>query len=87
MGDAFDPTTTCSSTSRCASATRQGIDALVQKYTSAIAMVLDAFKDLGFKYATQAGITISKNDVIPPAARSWEVEGRSPRSRASTTWA
>ena len=25
--------------------------------------VLDAFKDLGFKYATQAGITISKNDV------------------------
>src|SRR5690349_2803602 len=29
-------------------------------------MVLDAFKDLGFKYATQAGITISKNDVVIP---------------------
>jgi DNA-directed RNA polymerase subunit beta' len=28
--------------------------------------VLDAFKDLGFKYATQAGITISKNDVVVP---------------------
>ena len=28
--------------------------------------VLDAFKDLGFKYATQAGITVSKNDVVMP---------------------
>ena len=33
---------------------------------SAIAQVLDAFKDLGFHYATQAGITISKNDVVIP---------------------
>ena len=31
-----------------------------------ISLVLDAFKDLGFKYATQAGITISKNDVVVP---------------------
>ncbi|HEV2998629.1 MAG TPA: DNA-directed RNA polymerase subunit beta', partial [Solirubrobacteraceae bacterium] len=31
-----------------------------------ISLVLDAFKDLGFKYATQAGITISKNDVVIP---------------------
>jgi DNA-directed RNA polymerase subunit beta' len=29
-------------------------------------MVLDAFKDLGFHYASQAGITISKNDVVSP---------------------
>ncbi len=43
------------------------IDALVQSYgASAISLVLDAFKDLGFKYATQAGITISKNDVVVP---------------------
>jgi DNA-directed RNA polymerase subunit beta' len=43
------------------------IDALVQKYgASGISMVLDAFKDLGFKFATQAGITISKNDVVIP---------------------
>ena len=43
------------------------IDALVQLHgASVIALVLDAFKDLGFKYATQAGITISKNDVIIP---------------------
>jgi DNA-directed RNA polymerase subunit beta' len=43
------------------------VDALVQRYGApAISMVLDAFKDLGFKYATLAGITISKNDVIIP---------------------
>ena len=30
------------------------------------AMVLDAFKELGFHYATQAGITVSKNDVVIP---------------------
>jgi DNA-directed RNA polymerase subunit beta' len=32
----------------------------------AIALVLDAFKDLGFHFATQAGITMSKNDVVIP---------------------
>jgi DNA-directed RNA polymerase subunit beta' len=43
------------------------IDALVQAYgATTISLVLDAFKDLGFKYATQAGITISKNDVVIP---------------------
>jgi DNA-directed RNA polymerase subunit beta' len=43
------------------------IDALVQTYgATTISLVLDAFKDLGFKYATQAGITISKNDVVVP---------------------
>jgi DNA-directed RNA polymerase subunit beta' len=30
--------------------------------------VLDAFKDIGFQYATRAGVTISKNDVqVPPS--------------------
>src|SRR5919201_5801939 len=43
------------------------VDQLVQTYgAGTIAQVLDAFKDLGFKYATQAGITISKNDVVVP---------------------
>jgi DNA-directed RNA polymerase subunit beta' len=43
------------------------IDALVQSYgASAVALVLDAFKDLGFHYATLAGITVSKNDVVIP---------------------
>jgi DNA-directed RNA polymerase subunit beta' len=39
---------------------------------SAISQVLDAFKDLGFRFATQAGITISKNDVVVrrPSRRS-----------------
>jgi DNA-directed RNA polymerase subunit beta' len=31
-----------------------------------VALVLDAFKDVGFRLATQAGITISKNDVVTP---------------------
>jgi DNA-directed RNA polymerase subunit beta' len=31
-----------------------------------IASVLDTIKDLGFHYATQAGITISKNDIVIP---------------------
>jgi DNA-directed RNA polymerase subunit beta' len=43
------------------------IELLVQTYgATTISLVLDAFKDLGFKYATQAGITISKNDVVVP---------------------
>src|SRR6185295_4646178 len=43
------------------------VDQLVQLYgASAVALVLDAFKDLGFRYATLAGITISKNDVVIP---------------------
>jgi DNA-directed RNA polymerase subunit beta' len=33
---------------------------------STISTVLDTIKDLGFHYATQAGITISKNDIIIP---------------------
>jgi DNA-directed RNA polymerase subunit beta' len=40
---------------------------LVEAYgAGAIAQALDAFKELGFHYATQAGITISKNNVISP---------------------
>jgi DNA-directed RNA polymerase subunit beta' len=43
------------------------IEGLVEQYGPyAIALVLDAFKDLGFHFATQAGITISKNDVVIP---------------------
>ncbi|MEX0992503.1 MAG: DNA-directed RNA polymerase subunit beta' [Solirubrobacterales bacterium] len=43
------------------------ISALVESYGAAsVARVLDAFKELGFHYASRAGITISKNDVITP---------------------
>jgi DNA-directed RNA polymerase subunit beta' len=46
------------------------IDMLVQGYgATAISLVLDAFKDLGFQYATKAGITISKNDVVVPPSK------------------
>jgi DNA-directed RNA polymerase subunit beta' len=45
----------------------QIVSDLVEAYGApAIALVLDAFKDLGFHFATQAGITISKNDIVPP---------------------
>src|SRR6266705_1399588 len=51
------------------------IDMLVQTYgATTISLVLDAFKDLGFKYATQAGITISKNDVVVPAEKQSIIE-------------
>ena len=46
------------------------VDELIQTYgASAIALVLDAFKDLGFHYATQAGVTVSKNDVLVPPSK------------------
>ncbi|TML00208.1 MAG: DNA-directed RNA polymerase subunit beta' [Actinobacteria bacterium] len=51
------------------------IDLLVQTYgATTISLVLDAFKDLGFKYATQAGITISKNDVVVPTEKASIIE-------------
>ena len=52
------------------------LDQLVQELGApAISQVLDAFKDLGFKYATQAGITVSKNDVIVPPAKEEIIAG------------
>ena len=46
------------------------IQALVDKHgPHPVALVLDAFKDLGFKFASQAGITISKNDVVVPPSK------------------
>ncbi len=41
----------------------------------ATALVLDAFKDLGFHFAGQAGITISKNDVVIPPDKDDILEG------------
>ena len=69
--------------------TTQFVDELVQAFGApAIAQVLDAFKDLGFRYATQAGVTISKNDVVvpPPSPRSSpSTRSGCRRSRTSTT--
>ena len=59
------------------------VDELIQTFGApAIALVLDAFKDLGFHYATQAGVTISKNDVLVPPSKQeilakYEAEVRS----------
>src|SRR4051812_39597952 len=45
----------------------QMVSDLVDAYgAAAVSQVLDAFKDLGFQYATQAGITVSKNNVVSP---------------------
>ena len=46
------------------------IEGLVEQHgPHATAQVLDAFKDLGFHFASQAGITISKNDVVIPPSK------------------
>jgi DNA-directed RNA polymerase subunit beta' len=43
------------------------ISELVDRYGAhAVARILDTIKDLGFKYATRAGVTISKNDIVIP---------------------
>ena len=48
----------------------QLISDLVEEYGApSIAQALDAFKELGFHFSTQAGITISKNDVISPPTK------------------
>jgi len=43
------------------------IEELVDIYgATVVSMILDTFKALGFRYASQSGITISKNDVVIP---------------------
>jgi DNA-directed RNA polymerase subunit beta' len=71
MGAEFDPSTYAFvNHSMRKRDTTAFIDELVQVYGApAISQVLDAFKDLGFHYATVAGITISKNDVVVPPSK------------------
>ncbi len=48
--------------------TNDFVATLVDVYGAAvISVLLDTIKELGFHYATQAGITISKNDIVIPA--------------------
>src|SRR5436190_678978 len=43
------------------------ISDLVDRYgATAISEVLDTIKELGFTYATKAGVTVSKNDIVTP---------------------
>jgi DNA-directed RNA polymerase subunit beta' len=56
------------------------ISILVDTYGAhAVASVLDTIKELGFIYATRAGVTISKNDIVIPPEKEKilaEYEGR-----------
>jgi DNA-directed RNA polymerase subunit beta' len=46
------------------------IEELVNVYgPTAVSMVLDAFKTLGFRYATDSGLTVSKNDIVVPPTK------------------
>ncbi|MGH3005937.1 MAG: DNA-directed RNA polymerase subunit beta', partial [Gaiellaceae bacterium] len=46
------------------------VSGLVEDYgAAAIAHLLDTIKELGFHYSTQAGITISKNDIVIPESK------------------
>ncbi|HTR75417.1 MAG TPA: DNA-directed RNA polymerase subunit beta' [Solirubrobacterales bacterium] len=54
-----------------ASLKKKDINAMVSELVVAygapvVSQVLDAFKDLGFQYASKAGITVSKNNVVSP---------------------
>jgi DNA-directed RNA polymerase subunit beta' len=71
LGEAFDPDSyQFINRSMKKRDTTVFVDDLVQNYGApTIAEVLDAFKELGFRYATQAGITISKNDVVVPPSK------------------
>jgi DNA-directed RNA polymerase subunit beta' len=43
---------------------------LVERYGAhTVARVLDTIKHLGFKFATEAGVTISKNDIVVPPTK------------------
>ena len=49
---------------------------LVEAYGApSVAQALDAFKELGFHYSSQAGITISKNDVVSPPNKEEILDG------------
>ena len=77
LGDQFDPSSYgfVNQSMKKRDLTR-AIEALVQGYgATAVSLVLDAFKDLGFKYATQAGITVSKNDVVIPPNKQELIDG------------
>ena len=71
LGDGFDPNTyEFVNRSMKKKDTTRLVDDLVQQYGApTISQVLDAFKDVGFHYATQAGVTISKNDVQTPPTK------------------
>ena len=77
LGDEYDPATyefvNTPLKKRDMSQVIEGLVDLHGPY--ATALVLDAFKELGFHFASQAGITISKNDVVIPPDKEEILEG------------
>ncbi len=71
LGDQFDPSAyVFMNRSMKKKDTTKLVDDLVQAYGApSISQVLDAFKDVGFQYATRAGVTVSKNDVQTPPSK------------------
>jgi DNA-directed RNA polymerase subunit beta' len=68
----FDPT---SFVFNNASLKKKDINAMVSELVVSygapvVSQVLDAFKDLGFQYASKAGITVSKNNVVSPPEKA-----------------
>jgi DNA-directed RNA polymerase subunit beta' len=54
--------------------TKKGLAAFINELVTTygatkVARVLDVFKDVGFKYATRAAVTVSKNDIVTPAKK------------------
>jgi len=77
LGDEYDPSTyVFINQSMRKKDTQRFINNLVKIYgPSTISLVLDAFKDLGFEFATRAGVTISKNDVVIPPSKGEILKG------------
>jgi DNA-directed RNA polymerase subunit beta' len=81
LGEEYDPTT-FEFMNRTLGKKEMGdfISGLVDAYgAAATAHLLDTVKELGFHWATQAGITISKNDIVIPTNKEEilaEYEGR-----------
>ncbi|MFT3866141.1 MAG: DNA-directed RNA polymerase subunit beta' [Solirubrobacterales bacterium] len=68
LEDEFDPSSFVFNNS---SLKKKDINAMVSELVVSygapvVSQVLDAFKDLGFQYASKAGITVSKNNVVSP---------------------
>jgi DNA-directed RNA polymerase subunit beta' len=68
LGDEFDPNAyEFVNRSLRKRGVNEMVSDLVEQYGAAtVSLVLDAFKELGFHFASQAGITISKNDIVSP---------------------
>jgi DNA-directed RNA polymerase subunit beta' len=84
LGDRFDPSRQpFINRSLAKRETNDFISDLVDRFGALpLASVLDAIKELGFRYATQGGITISKNDIVIPENKEQILSGYEDRVQA-----